>query len=333
MSLRYTGEATMDQPALRDVERWKDKIEVRLDNRQVFFLFFGSAMVACMLFVLGVIVGKRLETRGRAEAPTLEDPLAVLDRFGGAAAQVAPAPLAFPRTLIGTGTTNVSSGKTRVAALERAEKPAKVERPDPIERAEKPAKAETVERAEKPVKAETVVKAEPAPAKATLTATVAGAPLAKALSVVEAPVPVIPPAATPSSRKLAALPRPLSGPGAPSTRPAAVAAPAKPPVVKAVAAAPVVAKPAPAAPAADKGKGKFLLQLSSFPDRAEADAFARKFAGQNAYVVASEIPGKGTWYRVRVGSYGTMQEATAAKTSFERDHNVIAYVAGSGPAK
>jgi cell division protein FtsN len=50
-------------------------------------------------------------------------------------------------------------------------------------------------------------------------------------------------------------------------------------------------------------------------------------------VVATEIPGKGTWYRVRVGSYGTMQEAAAAKTNFERDHNVIAYVAGTGPAK
>ena len=103
MSLRYTGEATMDEPALRDVERWKDKIEVRLDNRQVFFLFFGSAMVACMLFVLGVIVGKRLESRGRAEAPAVEDPLAVLDRFGVAATAAAPAALTFPHALLGVG--------------------------------------------------------------------------------------------------------------------------------------------------------------------------------------------------------------------------------------
>jgi DedD protein len=330
MSLRYTGEATMDQPALRDVERWKDKIEVRLDNRQVFFLFFGSAMVACMLFVLGVIVGKRLETRGRAEAPTLEDPLAVLDRFGGAAAQAVPAPLAFPRALIGSGTTTVSSGKTRAAMLERAERPAKVE--TKVEPKPKP-EPETVERVEKTVKAEAVVRAEPAPAKPTLATTVAAPPVAKPLAVVEAPVPPMPGAATLSNRKLAALPRPLSGPGVPSTRSAAAPASVKAPVVKAVAAAPAAAKPAPVAPAADKGKGKFLLQLSSFPDRAEAEAFARKFAGQNAYVVASEIPGKGTWYRVRVGSYGTMQEATAAKTNFERDHNVIAYVAGSGPAR
>src|ERR1700712_4713222 len=103
MSVSYTGDPTMDEPALRDVERWqgKDKIEVRLDNRQVFFLFFGSAMVACMLFVLGVIVGKRLESRGRAEAPVIEDPLAALDRFSApASATPGGTALAFPRTLL-----------------------------------------------------------------------------------------------------------------------------------------------------------------------------------------------------------------------------------------
>src|SRR5215471_20598639 len=92
MSPRYTATAGMTETALRDVERvrdvdrlrdvdrWRDKIEVKLDNRQVFFLFFGSAVVACMLFVLGVIVGKRIESRGRAEALELQDPLAALDR-------------------------------------------------------------------------------------------------------------------------------------------------------------------------------------------------------------------------------------------------------------
>src|SRR2546429_3996772 len=87
--MRYTSDATMDDRGLRDVERWKDKIEVRLDNRQVFFLFFGSALVACMLFVLGVIVGKRLESRGRAEALEVQDPLAVLDRINSAGAGAA----------------------------------------------------------------------------------------------------------------------------------------------------------------------------------------------------------------------------------------------------
>ena len=105
MSLRYTAVASMDGPALEDadqnVERWREKIEVKLDNRQVFFLFFGSAVVACMLFVLGVMVGKRIESRGQADAPVLQDPLAALDRAHQPPPGVAaPAPqLTFPSTL------------------------------------------------------------------------------------------------------------------------------------------------------------------------------------------------------------------------------------------
>ena len=82
MTVRYTAVEGMDDPALRELDRnadrWRDKIEVRLDNRQVFFLFFGSAVVACMLFVLGVMVGKRIESRGQAAAPEMQDPLAAL---------------------------------------------------------------------------------------------------------------------------------------------------------------------------------------------------------------------------------------------------------------
>src|SRR5437868_15469999 len=102
--MRYTSESTMDDRALRDVERWKDKIEVRLDNRQVFFLFFGSALVACLLFILGVIVGKRLESRGKAMAPEIEDPLALLDKVAASARTgPEPPPAAIPKALFGAG--------------------------------------------------------------------------------------------------------------------------------------------------------------------------------------------------------------------------------------
>jgi cell division protein FtsN len=315
MSLRYTGEATMDEPALRDVERWKDKIEVRLDNRQVFFLFFGSAMVACMLFVLGVIVGKRLESRGRAEAPAIEDPLAVLDRFGAVTTpSPAPATLTFPRALIGGG-----PSKNRPSSPERTER---ADRADKVERIERLA-------------------AERITAKPTLTAT-AASPLPIPPSIAPA-VPAAPvqtqPALPPSSKKLAALPRPVASPpkSAPLARSAASLPAMRPaaPLTK-VGSSGSASRAAPVAPATaggERSKGRFLLQLSSFQDRADADAFARRFAAQNAYVVATDIPGKGTWYRVRVGSYGNLQEASAAKTNFERDHNVIAYVAGGGPAK
>jgi len=113
MTVRYTAVDSMEAPALLDVdrdvdrgvERWREKIEIRLDNRQVFFLFFGSAVVACMLFVLGVMVGKRIESRGQAEAAAPPaDPLAALDRVHQPPPGVAaPEPaLTFPRTLAGS---------------------------------------------------------------------------------------------------------------------------------------------------------------------------------------------------------------------------------------
>jgi DedD protein len=138
MSVRYTAEAIMDAPALRDVdrqgggapgalnvERWREKIEVRLDNRQVFFLFFGSALVACMLFVLGVMVGKRIESRGQADAPVLADPLAALDRARQPPPGVAAPdqPLTFQSSLV-----SASSGlKARASA--HASSPAGLPRP------------------------------------------------------------------------------------------------------------------------------------------------------------------------------------------------------------
>jgi DedD protein len=268
MSLSYTGEATMDEPALRDVERWKDKIEVRLDNRQVFFLFFGSALCACMLFVLGVIVGKRLESRGRAAVPEVQDPLAVLDRInsvgpGGSAASVRVEPaLTFPKALIGAP----AHGRALATAPATASAAAPPSAPGV-------AKVSTLASKAAPVVA----------AKAT-------APAAPKPPITAAPKPPV-----------AAAPKPV-----------AVAASKTPP---AVAGAPV-------------NKGKLALQLSSFPDRGEAEAFAKRFAAQGAYVVVSEIPGKGTWYRVRVGSFSSSQEAIAAKGAFEKQTNVIAYIAG-----
>jgi cell division protein FtsN len=108
--------------------------------------------------------------------------------------------------------------------------------------------------------------------------------------------------------------------------------PAKPaPAAKLEAAAPakkvaIATPPLGSDPA--KAKGRFTLQLGSFPDRAEAEAFAHRFVPQGAYVIASEIPGKGTWYRVRVGDYASAKDAIAAKGAFEKQHSVIAYVVG-----
>lgn len=68
------------------VDLYKDKIEVSLDGRQIFYLFFGGAVIVGLVFVLGVMVGRRVEARGhvdRASVAATVDPLAALDRLEG----------------------------------------------------------------------------------------------------------------------------------------------------------------------------------------------------------------------------------------------------------
>lgn len=82
-------------------ELYRDKIEVSLDGKQVFYLFFGAAVVACLVFVLGVMVGRRLESRAHADAieaaeAAASDPLAALDLL---AAGDGADDLSFPREL------------------------------------------------------------------------------------------------------------------------------------------------------------------------------------------------------------------------------------------
>jgi DedD protein len=59
--------------------------------------------------------------------------------------------------------------------------------------------------------------------------------------------------------------------------------------------------PRKAAPA----KLRYTVQVASYPEKQQADDDAKKMRsrGYAAFVVASEIPGKGTWYRVRLGSF------------------------------
>jgi len=266
MSVRYTAEASMAAPSVRDFERapgkWQDRLELKLDNRQVFFLFFGSAVVACMLFVLGVMVGKRIESRGQADAAPVTDPLAALDRARQPPPGVAaPAELSFPNRLI-KAPAPVATPKPAKPA---APKLAKVALPPPAAAAPKPVAAPKV---------------------------VAAAPAAPKL-VASAP----------------AAPKPVA------------AAPAAPKVVAGAPAAPKSVAAAPAAPS----KGKFTLQLSTFATAAEAAAFAGKYPG--SFVISGDVPGKGNVFRVRYGNFASYKDATAAKESFEQEHNMIALVA------
>jgi cell division protein FtsN len=319
----------MDQRGLRDVERWRDKIEVRLDNRQVFFLFFGSALVACLLFVLGVVVGKRLESRGRAVAPEVEDPLALLDKVATTPRPTQAPAVTFPQALFG--------GKNGQNGVKKAEpKPADL-------KATEPSKSEPGKVAEAGKPSETGHNAEPSPATQTAPEKVSTKESSKLVAKLDSkltePAKPAKPAeakATPTGgKKPVAAATPASArkpaPAPPATNKAAAAAGpvAQPPAETETPAAKNASVPLIGAAPTDSAKGKihFTLQLSSFQDRGEAEAFAAKFGSEKTYLVVSDLPGKGTWYRVRVGDFATAKDAIAGKLAFEKKHGVIAYVA------
>jgi cell division septation protein DedD len=346
----YTSGTAMEDRGLRDIERWRDKIEVRLDNRQVFFLFFGSALVACMLFVLGVIVGKRLESRGRAVSPEIEDPLALLDKVA-TSPRPAQSNVTFPQALFGTNgkgsvvdkhvkknllpspaVTEEGSVSTKPIAMAAIEN-------KPVESIAKSVASVAPAQEIKPEVAKpSVTKPESKPAVASKPENkpaVASKPESK------------PAVASKPENKPAVASKPESKPAVASkseNKPAVAAQPENKPALASLEAKPSEAKPVKAklsetgesksatlptiASGTDsKGKGRFALQLSSFQDKTEAEAFAQKFGSEHPYLVVSDIPGKGIWYRVRVGDYASAKDAVSAKQMFEKKHNVIAYVA------
>lgn len=140
--------------ATRDGELFKEKIEVSLDGRQIFCLFCGGAVIASLVFVLGVMIGRRVEARThpeRASASATGDPLAALDQL---AAGDADGPgLAFADTLRSQsegnplGPVDVSLGKAAAEAEAEAEaaeaqpvpKPVpEVKQPEPPKKVEQP---------------------------------------------------------------------------------------------------------------------------------------------------------------------------------------------------
>ena len=84
------------------------------------------------------------------------------------------------------------------------------------------------------------------------------------------------------------------------------------------------ARPAPAAPetsvvreAETSEYGFYTIQISSWQDREKAEAEARRWQqrGLETYVLRSELPGRGVWFRVRAGRYPGYSVALEAMRS------------------
>jgi cell division septation protein DedD len=92
---------------------------------------------------------------------------------------------------------------------------------------------------------------------------------------------------------------------------------------------------APAATAPAGHEGGYQLQVSSFRTQAEADGFADQLRarGHKAYVVQANVPGRGTWFRVRVGPFTTQHAAAAYRTQFESKEHVVPFIVPPKGAK
>jgi len=275
----------------REAELYKDKIEVSLDGRQIFYLFFGGAVIVGLVFVLGVMVGRRVEARGhtdRARVAATVDPLAALDRLEGGSA------LSFQGALRGDngpvsdvektiaaqkGLGPRASGfgqKEEAKAEPKKAEPAKKDERKPEEGKKDEPKQEEAKKDE-PKKAEPVKKAEPK-------------------EEIKKAEPKQEEAKKDDAKKGEAKQEEAKKSEAKQDEPKKDEA----------------KKDEPA-------KAKFTLQLSSFQDKAEAQAYldSIKNAGYSAYVAEGTVDGK-QYFRVRVGFYKTMDAANQAKTELEK---------------
>lgn len=91
--------------------------------------------------------------------------------------------------------------------------------------------------------------------------------------------------------------------------------------------APAVAKPA----ATSTPAGAFTLQLGASPNREDAERMVSRLRekGYAPYITTAEVPGKGTYYRVRMGNFATREAATRYLEDFKRETKTEAFVAST----
>jgi DedD protein len=64
-------------------------------------------------------------------------------------------------------------------------------------------------------------------------------------------------------------------------------------------------------------------------ERFEADRIAARFASRGAKVTVADVPGKGRWYRVRLGSFESREAADRYLKDLERTTGAKGFVASA----
>ncbi|HKX31912.1 MAG TPA: SPOR domain-containing protein [Blastocatellia bacterium] len=85
-------------------------------------------------------------------------------------------------------------------------------------------------------------------------------------------------------------------------------------------------------PTAAKAQARFTVQLEATPELSVAQDKVKQYKGQglDAYIVRTEVPGKGTFYRIRVGLFDTQADAKSyigqlQKLGFGSDFYIASY--------
>ncbi len=120
---------------------------------------------------------------------------------------------------------------------------------------------------------------------------------------------------------------------APAKKEAPASAAAKQEHEKPAARTPVQEATKPKAPAAKAdragtAKQRFTVQVGSYPERGQAEEEVRnmKKRGYAAFVVASDIPDKGRWFRVRVGSFSNKQSAERLAGQMKAKDGIASFI-------
>jgi len=302
-------DASRKVTTMRDLDRVKDKIEIRLDPRQVVTLGVATTVFCGVLFGAGYWAGRRQarpapaeptdlatldaasrairdETRSSLPSPALGDVEFLFPAVVAAGPARGPeqAPVRVPAVVFGDEPTAAAPESARLAETPRQPVPA----PEPARAVEPPRPAAPPTEAPKPAMAAAPPSKEAVPPPP---------------DELEAPrAPVEPAAIAPPSVAVAAVPPP----------PDEVPEDAPPPGHDAAAPTPKrEATPEPPPGPAAGAKIQYTLQVKASKEKAVADEVVEKLrkAGFEPSLIMAEVPGKGRVYRVRVGRFESLEKA------------------------
>jgi cell division septation protein DedD len=89
------------------------------------------------------------------------------------------------------------------------------------------------------------------------------------------------------------------------------------------------ARPEPPPPSEPPADRPWTVQLAAAQDRAEAERTAARFAALNPRIEEADVPGKGRFYRVRVGAFETREAAERYLRDVARETGAKGFVTPS----